>query len=126
MSAADAFFGVFGMTRVEAPLKLTTTIDCVLGRGQNEREHYRVRANRVKAEREATARALVPYEGSGVHLRHVDERGARVVLVRPYEKTKLDTDILMRVNDTYGNTLLIQVDTSPARSPSSSARDNPS
>jgi hypothetical protein len=94
MSAADAFFGVFGMTRVEAPLKLTTTIDCVLGRGQNEREHYRVRANRVKAEREATARALVPYEGSGVHLRHVDERGARVVLVRPYEKTKLDTDNL--------------------------------
>jgi hypothetical protein len=41
-------------------------------------------------------------------------------------ETKLDTDILMRVNDTYGNTLLIQVDTSPAPSPSSSARENPS
>ncbi len=41
-------------------------------------------------------------------------------------ETKLDTDILMRVNDTYGNTLLIQVDTSPAPSPSSSARENSS
>ena len=29
-------------------------------------------------------------------------------------EAKLDTDILMRVNDTYGNTLLIQADTSPA------------
>ena len=41
-------------------------------------------------------------------------------------ETTLDTDSLMRVNDTYGNTLLIQVDTSPAHSPSSSERQNPS
>ena len=41
-------------------------------------------------------------------------------------ETKLDTDILMRVNDTYGNTRPIQADTSPAHSLSSSARENPS
>jgi hypothetical protein len=75
-------------------MKLTTTIDITLGRGQNMREHYRVRANRVKEEREATKRALVPYVGSGVHLRHVDERGARVTLMRPIARIALDSDNL--------------------------------
>ena len=77
-------------------MKLTTTIDVQLGRGQNMREHYRVRANRVRAEREATARALVPYVGSGVHLRHVnvDSLGARVTLHRPWTRVPLDSDNL--------------------------------
>lgn len=46
----------------------------------------------------------------------------------PEEKneTKLDTDILMRFNDTYGTTSPTQAATSPAHSPSSSARANPS
>lgn len=44
----------------------------------------------------------------------------------PEEKneTKLDTDILMRFNDTYGTSSSTQAATSPAPLPSSSARAN--
>jgi hypothetical protein len=82
MNAADAFFGIFGMTRVEEPLKLTTTIDVTLGRGQNMREHYRVRANRVK------------WDGSTMASHMTDDRGARVTLMRPIARIPLDTDNL--------------------------------
>ncbi len=46
----------------------------------------------------------------------------------PEEKNeaKLDTDILMRFNETYGTLPTIQAATSPAHSPSSLARENPS
>lgn len=46
----------------------------------------------------------------------------------PEEKNeaKLDTDILMRFNETYGTLLTIQVATFPAPLLSSSARENPS
>jgi hypothetical protein len=98
-AAADAFFGIFGMTRVEEPLKLTTTIDVTLGRGQNMREHYRVRANRVKEEREATAKALkaAPLAGE-VRWEFMAEStafdGARVTLMRPIARIALDSDNL--------------------------------
>jgi hypothetical protein len=41
-------------------------------------------------------------------------------------ETKLDTDILMRFNDSYGTHHLTQVATSAAHSRSSSERANPS
>jgi hypothetical protein len=104
VNAADAFFGIFGMTRVEEPLKLTTTIDVTLGRGQNMREHYRVRANRVKAERDATARALTAaglklardiVPGVAHFSAHLPEGdGARVTLMRPIARIALDSDNL--------------------------------
>lgn len=76
-------------------MKLTTTIDVQLGRGQNMREHYRVRANRVKAEREATARSLVPYDESDVqHAMICHTNGARVTLSRPWARVPLDSDNL--------------------------------
>lgn len=79
-----------------APMKLTTTIDVTLGRGQNMREHYRVRANRVKAEREATATALPAtlFDGSTMRGALTDDRGARVTLMRPIARISLDTDNL--------------------------------
>ena len=72
-------------------MKLTTTIDVQLGRGQNMREHYRVRANRVKAEREATAKALKgPFAYGALH----DDDGARITLHRPWARVPLDSDNL--------------------------------
>jgi hypothetical protein len=99
MNAADAFFGIFGMTRVEEPLKLTTTIDVQLGRGQNMREHYRVRANRVKEEREATGKALLLAVGpmaAWTLATAMDNtaKGARITLMRPIARIPLDTDNL--------------------------------
>jgi hypothetical protein len=77
-------------------MKLTTTIDVTLGRGQNMREHYRVRANRVKEEREATGKALLSTQFAGdvrwEFLR--GEVGARVTLMRPIARIPLDTDNL--------------------------------
>lgn len=77
-------------------MKLTTTIDVTLGRGQNMREHYRVRADRVKEEREATARALPAtlFDGSTMRGALTDDRGARVTLMRPIARIPLDTDNL--------------------------------
>lgn len=79
-------------------MKLMTTIDVTLGRGQNMREHYRVRANRVKEEREATLKALTSYENAGYVVPDVlienDAVGARVTLMRPIARIPLDTDNL--------------------------------
>ena len=74
---------------------LTARINVTLGRGQNNREHYRVRAIRVLAEREATTHALAAgdWRGECVSLRRL-EIGARVTLVRPYSVTPLDSDNL--------------------------------
>jgi hypothetical protein len=60
------------------------------------REHYRVRANRVKEEREATARALPTtlWDGSTMASHMTDDRGARVTLMRPIARIPLDTDNL--------------------------------
>ena len=83
---------------MEKPLKLTTTIDVQLGRGQNMREHYRVRAKRVKAEREATFRALTSYYADGYVMPDVlienETQGARITLHRPWARVPLDSDNL--------------------------------
>lgn len=72
-------------------MKLTTTIDVQLGRGQNMREHYAARAKRVKLEREATARALRgPFVYGSLH----DDDGARITLHRPWARVPLDSDNL--------------------------------
>jgi hypothetical protein len=83
-------------------MKLTTTIDVTLGRGQNMREHYRVRANRVKEEREATSRALTEAQGTQIvdpfcfdgSLTWMPDLGARVTLMRPIARIALDSDNL--------------------------------
>lgn len=72
-------------------MKLTTTIDVQLGRGQNMREHYAVRAKRVKAEREATKAALKgPFAYGSLH----EDDGARITLHRPWARVPLDSDNL--------------------------------
>lgn len=72
---------------------LTARIEVTLLRGQNNREHHRVRAARVAAEREATLAALAAgdWQGDPVSLRR-PELGARVTLVRPFVTTPLDSD----------------------------------
>jgi len=91
-------------------MKLTTTIDVTLGRGQNDREHRFTRAKRVKAEREATREALQrigslywkdPAGGHPYHpwdkareMMRVDNCGARVTLMRPIARIPLDSDNL--------------------------------
>lgn len=74
---------------------LTARIDVTLLRGLNNREHHRVRAKRVAAEREATLDALAAgdWRGDPVSLRR-PELGARVTLVRPFVATPLDSDNL--------------------------------
>ena len=74
---------------------LTARIDVTLLRGQNNREHHRVRAARVAAERLATLAALAAgdWRGDPVSLRR-PELGARVTLVRPFVSTPLDGDNL--------------------------------
>lgn len=81
-------------------VKLTTTIDVALGRGQNMREHYAVRAKRVKAEREATWVALcdaLPKADAGLRidaLSYGPDIGARITLHRPWARVPLDSDNL--------------------------------
>ena len=79
-------------------MKLTTTIDVQLGRGQNMREHYRVRANRVKAEREATYKAMIERiagQSWWTFPRPMTEaQGARITLHRPWARVPLDSDNL--------------------------------
>ena len=74
---------------------LTARVDVTLLRGQNNREHHRVRAARVAAEREATLAALAAgdWRGDPVSLRR-PELGARITLVRPFVATPLDSDNL--------------------------------
>lgn len=76
-------------------LTLTARVDVALLRGQNNREHHRVRAARVLAEREATTAALAAgdWRGDPVSLRR-PELGARVTIIRPYVVTPLDSDNL--------------------------------
>lgn len=78
---------------------LTARIDVTLLRGQNNREHHRVRAKRVAAEREATLTDLEFAEWEigkdlAAELLSSPETGARVTLVRPYQVTPLDSDNL--------------------------------
>ena len=74
---------------------VTARIETTLARGQNNREHHRVRANRVAAEREATRLALAAgdWRGDPVSLRRA-ELGARVTIIRPFVTTPLDNDNL--------------------------------
>lgn len=74
---------------------LTARVDVTLLRGQNNREHHRVRAARVAAERLATLDALAvgDWRGDPVSLRR-PELGARVTLIRPFVATPLDSDNL--------------------------------
>ena len=78
---------------------ITARIETTLARGQNNREHHRVRANRVAAEREATLKALeyaewLATEDLAAELQDAPGTGARVTLVRPYQVTPLDSDNL--------------------------------
>ena len=78
---------------------LTARIDVTLLRGQNNREHHRVRAARVAAEREATLAALDDAQWSTDSLEVLatlceEDTGARVTLTRPYQVTPLDSDNL--------------------------------
>ena len=78
---------------------LTARIGISLLRGQNNREHHRVRAKRVAAEREATLAALDDVQWSTDSLEVLatlcePDVGARVTLVRPYQVTPLDSDNL--------------------------------
>lgn len=81
-------------------MKLTTTIDVQLGRGQNMREQHFARAKRVKAEREATWNAMcdaLPKADAGLKidaLTHGPEAGARITLHRPWARVPLDSDNL--------------------------------
>lgn len=74
---------------------ITARIETTLLRGQNNREHHRVRALRVAAEREATLAAL---HADGWHgadwLQREPAAGARVTLTRPYASQPLDCDNL--------------------------------
>jgi hypothetical protein len=74
---------------------ITARVDIQLARGQNNREHHRVRAARVAAERKATRLALAAgdWRGDPVSLRRA-ELGARVTIVRPFVTTPLDGDNL--------------------------------
>lgn len=74
---------------------LTARIETTLLRGQNNREHHRVRAVRVAAEREATRLALADgdWRGDPVSLCR-PELGARVTIVRPFVIKRLDGDNL--------------------------------
>ena len=78
---------------------LTARIDVTLLRGQNNREHHRVRAARVAAERKATLAALWSADmgdqfGELEHATHEPDFAARVTLTRPYQVTPLDCDNL--------------------------------
>lgn len=81
-------------------MKLTTTIDVQLGRGQNMREHYKTTARRKTEEKEATREALESHKDACAYVCVLVDgvgaltHGARVTFVRPYEKTKLDSDNL--------------------------------
>lgn len=74
---------------------VTARIDVALLRGQNNREHHRVRAARVLAEREATTAALAAgdWRGDPVSLRR-PELGARITIIRPFVAIPLDSDNL--------------------------------
>jgi hypothetical protein len=77
---------------------LTARIGITLLRGQNNREHHRVRAKRVAAEREATINALwaaaSPDYCRAASLGAHQHLGARITLTRPYQVTRLDGDNL--------------------------------
>ena len=78
---------------------LTARVDVTLLRGQNNREHHRVRAQRVAAERKATLDALWSADmgdqfGDLEHATHEPDFAARVTLTRPYQVTPLDCDNL--------------------------------
>jgi hypothetical protein len=77
---------------------ITARVDVTLLRGQNNREHHRVRAARVAAERKATLAALWEADmadfGDVEHASHDPDFAARITLVRPYQVTPLDSDNL--------------------------------
>lgn len=78
-------------------MKLTTTIDVQLGRGQNMREQHFARAKRVKAERSETnvSLELHPSRNSFVSvLAYFADLGARITLHRPWARVPLDSDNL--------------------------------
>lgn len=79
-------------------MKLTTTIDVALGRGQNMREGWHATAGRKDKEKKATRAALpsVLWDGSTMASRMTDDKGARITVVRPYSPSAgpMDTDNL--------------------------------
>ena len=82
-------------------MKLTTTIDVQLGRGQNMREGWHATAGRKDKEKKATkaalydAKGITPRAGQCGHGLFSDE-GARITVVRPYNPSSgpMDSDNL--------------------------------
>lgn len=82
-------------------MKLTTTIDVQLGRGQNMREGWHATAGRKDKEKKATRAALyaahgIAYEEGRCGWGLFDREGARITVVRPYSPSSgpMDTDNL--------------------------------
>lgn len=88
-ATADAFFGIFGMTRmtrVEQPVILNVTVPIEVTRGQNDRGHWRTKKARTDAEKKATHVALLIDAADPFFHRLEDSRlGARVTFLRPYK-----------------------------------------
>jgi len=79
-------------------MKLTTTIDVTLGRGGNDREHYKTTARRKDKEKKATAAALPTtlWDGSTMASHMTEDRGARITVIRPHSPSAspMDSDNL--------------------------------
>lgn len=85
-------------------MKITTTIDVQLGRGQNMREHYKTTARRKDKEKKATKDALyaADLEADPEYALFEDvlnanpHKGARITVVRPYSPSAgpMDSDNL--------------------------------
>lgn len=80
-------------------MKLTTTIDVALGRGQNMRESWHATAGRKDKEKKATKKALESHTNTNQLvsvLAYFDDLGARITVVRPYSPSAgpMDSDNL--------------------------------
>ena len=76
-------------------MKLTTTIDVALGRGQNMREGWHATAGRKDKEKKATKAALIeadPWQDMFHCLDGALEAGARITVVRPYSPSAAPMD----------------------------------
>lgn len=101
-ATADAFFGIFGMTRVEQPVILNVVVPIEVTSNVNRNEHFMARTRRVTKEHNAVEVALHKawVLGGQPDLRgifagaHRLDLGARVTFLRPYkdERGHLDTD----------------------------------
>lgn len=82
-------------------MKLTTTINVTLGRGGNDREHYKTTAKRKDKEKKKTREALyaaksIVYDDSKCGWGLFDGEGARITVIRPHSPSAspMDSDNL--------------------------------